>query len=207
MGKIGRKRISKSDSYLGKHDKKLSDSEARKARKKFAKAFALDLGAGSGAERTIKYARENPDRIFVAVDTENPSVKSRIVLRKVPNLFFVRADALEALKLVESSSKQIINMDNFPFFDSVNELPVNIEYRKMLFSEVFRSLKPGGTLTITTDHYKLAIKELAEAGLKVRTAERWGSRNLTEDKAAKYTAYRMYSLRGAPMQLTAKKPR
>ncbi len=190
---------------IDRHEGRLKGEKARKAKEKLDKAFAIDVGCGSSLSRIAKYAKENPNKVFVGVNVRNLNKVGKAHLKSFPNLFFVRADALDALKLLEPNSKTVINMDNFPYFDYGKFLPQNLSYRQRLFSGVFRALKSGGSFTLTTDKTELAVQELSAAGFKVGKPRQWGQGSLSLEYGSPETRSWRFSGRGLPFLIVAKK--
>ncbi len=166
LKKFGRKRMEKNFFSLNSFGRLLSGIKRKKAQRLLNLAYSIDIACSNFPRKILEQAKENPQKIFVGVDTQKISPKYRKLLRKQKNVFFIQADALEALELVEVNSKTKITMDNFPFLEFKNELPENIQYRKKLFQKSFRALKRGGKLIMVTNMDK-AREELKEAGFRV----------------------------------------
>lgn len=190
--------------YAVEQRKRLSKKNAEKARQELEKAFAIDIACGKPAQ-LIFYAKMHPERFFVGIDSGEMNREWENKLKATPNAFLIRADALQALELVKTNSKRIINIGNFPYFDKGRELAGNIAYRKKLFAEVFRTLKPNGTLLLTTHFPELAKTELEEAGFKARKPISWGKGRLKLEYASEYTKFFSAGLHGAPLLIIAKK--
>ena len=172
---------------LFRSERKIPLAELPDAGKNLNGSTIVDLACGSRLERLIKYASEHPHVAFVGVDIRPLAKSIAETFSALPNLYFVRAGALEALKLVKPSSKSVINMDNFPYFDRGSDFHENVSYRKKLFRGIHSALRPRGLLTLTTNHAKLARTELEENGFKIVNSKFWGSEGLGFDLASRYT--------------------
>ncbi|MFA5930835.1 MAG: hypothetical protein WC821_00820 [archaeon] len=185
---------------------RLNPFQRKKYKSTLASAYSVDIACGQKPSQLIKYAQENPNKLFVGVEQFPVLSKYKSQLKKLKNAVFIRMDAREALSLMDSNSKRVLNMSQFPYFETgVHGLT---GFRKQILSETLRILRPGGTLALSTTQSELAIKELKEMGFLVRKPVPWGTARVPLEYGSEYTkgmTARIFS--EAPSLIIAKKPR
>lgn len=125
---------------------------------KIKKHHILELACGPGD--SLKYLLERTPKSYTGLDISGVAISCAKKNYQQDNVSFVQADISNALPFADESFDEIFSIYGLGWSKNI----------KGTLSEIYRILKPGGTLTFSWDHYLARIVEEQDGKLVINNS-------------------------------------